>query len=147
MPRVKIELPAHWLFSHDLPVRITDINYGQHLGNDSFLSLIQEARVRWLHQFGWTELKISGTTGLIMVDLAVRFKAEAVFGDTLRIQIGAADWTDLGFDLVYLATNAATGKEVARAQTGMMFFDYATRRLANTPADFRATVARDAEPV
>ena len=140
MSRVKIELSKNWLFEIELPVRITDINYGQHLGNDSFLAMIQEARVRWLHRHGWTELHIAETTGLIMVDVAVRFKNEAVFGDTLKIQIAAADWTEIGFDLVYLATKSATGAEVARAQTGMIFFDYTTRRIAHAPPDFRATV-------
>lgn len=136
MARVKIELPAAWAFSIDIPVRITDINYGNHLGNDSFLSILHEARMRWIHQWGWTELNIE-KTGLIMVDIAVRFKAEAHFGDVLRVQLAPVEWTNLGFDLVYLATNAATGAEVARAQSGMIFFDYTTRRLTSMPAVFK----------
>lgn len=132
-----IALPPTWTFKIDLPVRITDINYGQHLGNDSFLSLLQEARVRWLQRDGWTELTIDGTTGLILVELEVRFKAEAVFGDVLRIELTPREWTSVGFDLVYLATNVATGEEVARARTGMVFFDYAARKLARVPAAVR----------
>ena len=137
--RVKIDLPPRWLFAIDLPVRITDINYGHHLGNDAFLAMLQEARVRWLQQFGWTELQVSGTVGLIMVDIAVRFKAESVFGDVLRVQLAAVEWTDYGFDLVNLATKNG-GTEVARANFGMVFFDYATRRLAPVPAGFRDRV-------
>ena len=136
MARVKIELPSTWAFHIDIPVRITDINYGNHLGNDSFLSILHEARMRWIHQHGWTELNIE-KTGLIMVDMAVRFKSEAVFGDTLRVHLTPVDWTQLGFDLVYLATNAANGAEVARAQSGMIFFDYTTRRLTSMPPVFR----------
>lgn len=136
MARVKIELPSTWAFHIDIPVRITDINYGNHLGNDSFLSILHEARMRWIHQHGWTELNIE-KTGLIMVDMAVRFKSEAVFGDTLRVHLTPVDWTQLGFDLVYLATNATTGAEVARAQSGMIFFDYTTRRLTSMPPVFR----------
>jgi acyl-CoA thioesterase FadM len=136
MARVKIELPSTWAFHIDIPVRITDINYGNHLGNDSFLSILHEARMRWIHQHGWTELNIE-KTGLIMVDMAVRFKSEAVFGDVLRVHLTPVDWTNLGFDLVYLATNATTGAEVARAQSGMIFFDYTTRRLTSMPPVFR----------
>jgi len=139
MARVKIELPAQWSFSIDIPVRITDINYGNHLGNDSFLSILHEARMRWIHQFGWTELNVENT-GLIMVDMAVRFKSESVFGDVLRVQLEPIDWTNLGFDLVYLASNAKTGAEVARAQSGMIFFDYTSRRLTSMPAVFRERV-------
>lgn len=136
MARVKIELPSTWAFHIDIPVRITDINYGNHLGNDSFLSILHEARMRWIHQHGWTELNIE-KTGLIMVDMAVRFKSEAVFGDTLRVHLTPVEWTNLGFDLVYLAINATTGTEVARAQSGMIFFDYTTRRLTSMPPVFR----------
>ncbi len=136
MARVKIDLPATWAFTIDIPVRITDINYGNHLGNDSFLSILHEARMRWIRQFGWTELNIE-KTGLIMVDIAVRFKDEAVFGDTLRIQLTPTAWSDLGFELIYLATNATTGAEFARAQSGMIFFDYAARRMTRMPAVFR----------
>ena len=70
MTRVKIDLPQTWLFSVDLPVRITDINYGNHLGNDALVGLLQEARVRWLNQFGWTEL-IEGAIGLIQIEVTV----------------------------------------------------------------------------
>ena len=139
MSRVKIELPSAWSFSIEIPVRITDINYGNHLGNDSFLSILHEARMRWIHQFGWTELNVE-KTGLIMVDIAVRFKSESVFGDILRVQLAPIEWTNLGFDLVYLATNARTGAEVARAQSGMIFFDYTARRLTSMPAIFREKV-------
>ena len=125
-----------YCYKTSLTVRITDINYGNHLGNDSFLSILHEARMRWIHQHGWTELNIE-KTGLIMVDMAVRFKSEAVFGDTLRVHLTPVDWTQLGFDLVYLATNATTGAEVARAQSGMIFFDYTTRRLTSMPPVFR----------
>lgn len=140
MPSVKIDLPETWVFSIDLPVRITDLNYGNHLGNDSFLSLFQEARVRWLNQFGWTEL-IGDGLGLIMVDVAVRFKAEAHFGDTLRIRLAPIEWTKRGFDLIYLAENAATGTEVARARSGFLFFDYTNKKLAVAPAGFQDKVS------
>lgn len=139
MARIKIDLPGKWLFSLDLPVRITDINYGRHLGNDSMLALIQEARVRWLQQFGWTEM-IAEPVGLTMIDVAVRFKGEAVFGDTLRIQLAPVEWAKLGFELVYLVTKVAGGAEVARAKTGFVFFDYAAHRIAPMPPEFRATV-------
>ena len=48
MPRVIVELPKKFIFSTDIAVRISDINYGGHLGHDSIISLIHEARVRFL---------------------------------------------------------------------------------------------------
>ena len=37
MPRIKLELHEILIYSTEIPVRITDINYGGHLGNDSIL--------------------------------------------------------------------------------------------------------------
>jgi hypothetical protein len=34
MARIKLDLPADFPFAAELRVRITDINYGGHMGND-----------------------------------------------------------------------------------------------------------------
>ncbi len=139
MSRIKIELPPAWLYSVEIPVRITDINYGHHVGNDSVVAILHDARFRWLQQFGWTELKI-GDVGLIMVDLGLRFKAEAGFGDVLRVKLAVSVWNDVGFELVYQVVKVSDGDEVARAESSMVFFDYTKRRLARRPDLFRERV-------
>lgn len=140
MPRQKIELPEHWLFSTELPIRITDLNYGRHVGNDTMLALLQEARVRWLRALGYESELLAEPVGLILVDLAVRFKAELHYGDTVCVRLAISEWSRRGFELVYQATKGTDETEVARATTGFIFFDYAARRLADPPADFRARV-------
>lgn len=138
MPRVKIELPAGWTFRTEIPVRITDVNYGQHVGNDTMLAFLQEARVQWLRSLGYPSELLAAPVGLILVDLAVRMKAEAAYGDRLAVQLAVAEWSKVGFELVYLLTKVAGGEEVARATTGFVFFDYTARKLAPAPAEFRA---------
>ncbi len=137
MPRVKIELPATWTFRTEIPVRITDVNYGQHVGNDTMLAFIQEARVQWLRSLGYPSELLAAPVGLILVDLAVRMKAEAAYGDRLVVQLAVAEWSKVGFELVYLLTKAEGGAEVARATTGFVFFDYTARKLAQAPEGFR----------
>ena len=70
MARIKIVIPANTLAVVNIPVRITDINYGNHLGNDALISIVHEARVQWLKINNYTELQVDGV-GLIMSDLAV----------------------------------------------------------------------------
>jgi len=48
MARSRIDLPDSFPFGIDIPVRITDINYGGHLGNDAVLGLVHEARIAFL---------------------------------------------------------------------------------------------------
>ena len=138
MARVKIDLPATWSFTTEIPVRITDINYGNHVGNDAFLGIFHEARMRWLAQYGWTEL-VFDPVGLIMIDVAVKFKSEAHYGDTLTVSITATEWTKLGFDLIYLAVNAG-GQEVARAQSGFVFFDYQRKKVTPLLPEFKEKI-------
>ena len=134
MARVKIALPAAFLFTTTLPVRITDLNYGAHLGNDALLSLLHEARMQFLASLGEKELNAATQLGFIMADVAVEYKAEAFYGDVLRIEVGVNDLNKYGFDLVYQVKNQA-GKEIARAKTGMLAFDYTIRKLRALPAE------------
>ncbi len=142
MARQKIELPNEWLFATELPIRITDLNYGRHVGNDMMLALLQEARVRWLRALGYESELLAEPVGLILVDLAVRFKAELSYGDTARIRLAVSEWTRRGFELVYAVAKAADESEAARATTGFVFFDYAARKLADAPPEFRERAAR-----
>ena len=135
MTRIKIELPEEFIFSTEIPLRISDINYNDHLGNDAVLSLAQEARLRFLSKYGFTELDIAGT-GIIMVDAAVQYKTEGFYGDILTIDVGVKDITKTGCDIVYLLKNKKTGKEIAIVKTGIVFFDYHKRKVVATPKEF-----------
>ena len=136
MPRIKIDLPTASLAAVQIPVRISDINYGNHVGNDAVVSIIHESRVQWLRGVGLTELDI-GTAGLIMRDLAVEFKAEIFYGDTLTIEIFVGDVSEVAFDLYYRLCNSA-GTMVAKARTGMVCFSYNEKKAVKLPGDFKS---------
>jgi acyl-CoA thioesterase FadM len=137
MARVKIALPTAFRFATTLPVRITDLNYGAHLGNDALLSLLHEARVQFLAALGVQEVDAATQLGFIMADVAVEYKAEAFYGDVLHIEVGTNDLSKYGFDIVYQVKNQA-GREVARAKTGMLTFDYTARKLRPLPPELAA---------
>jgi acyl-CoA thioester hydrolase len=135
MSRTKLELPASMPFATEIPVRITDINYGGHLGNDSLLALLHEARVRFLASHGWTEINIEGAA-IIMVDAVIAYKGEVFYGDTLRVEIGVGNVGRGSCDIYYRVTKTNTGAPVADAKTGISFFNYQTRKIMRTPAGF-----------
>ena len=58
MPRIKLDLPKNFHFTTEIPLRISDINYGGHLGNDSVLSILHESRVRFLMEHGYSEFNV-----------------------------------------------------------------------------------------
>ncbi|ANH82148.1 thioesterase [Niabella ginsenosidivorans] len=134
MARIKIALPKTFRFTCTIPVRVTDINYGGHAGNDSLLGMIQEARVQFLKQFNYTELSFEGI-GLIMADVAMEFKNEAFMGDLLLASVAAGDFQRVGFDLYYRLEKEVEGKKipVVFAKTGMICFDYTLRKSVALP--------------
>jgi len=135
MARLKLDLPTEFRFRTSLTVRVTDLNYGNHLGNDAVLGMIHEARVRWLASMGYSELDVEGV-GIIMADCAIVYKAQGFLGEGLTVAVAAGDFSRIGCDLFYLLTKA-DGTEVARAKTGIVFFDYRTQAARPVPAGFR----------
>ena len=136
MNRIKIELPGQFHFSTTINIRVTDLNYGGHVGNDSFLSLIQEARQQFLLSHGYEELSIAGV-GLIMADVAIEFKKELNYGDAVKISVAADGFDKLGFDLFY-KLEIATGDEIqtaGKAKTGMLCFDYTLKKKTAIPEE------------
>jgi YbgC/YbaW family acyl-CoA thioester hydrolase len=140
MPRIKIDMPTHFAYETDMEVRVTDLNYGNHLGNDRVLAFAHEARARYIQWLGYGELNIEGL-GIIVADCAVVYKSEAFFGDVLRIQIACSDFNKYGFDMLYRISNKATGAEVALAKTGIVCFNYASRKVASLPEAFQAKLS------
>jgi len=140
MARVKLTLPKQFEFSTEMRVRVGDINYGGHLGNDSILALMHEARLRFLKDHGFTEADINGA-GFIMVDSVVVSKSQAFHGEILRIEVTTDDFSKYGCDFFYRITEKETGKEIARAKTGIVFFDYEKKRMVRVPERFRAIMA------
>jgi len=131
MARIKIDLPAVFTFSTQLPVRISDINYGGHLGNDAILSMLHEARLQFLRHYGYSELELAGKS-LIMADVAIEYKGEGFHSDLLTIQVAAHDFNKYGFDIIYQVTNQDK-RLIALAKTGMLCFDYSTRKVVSLP--------------
>jgi acyl-CoA thioester hydrolase len=139
MTRIKIETPANFIYKTEVPIRITDINYGGHLGNDSILSIIHEARVRFLKHLSYSESDVEGV-GIIMIDAAIQYKSEGFYGDQLIIEVAVNDFSGIGCDFVYRITNKTTSKEIAIAKTGIVFFDYEKRKTAGVPSQFKKKI-------
>ena len=135
MARAKIELPEKFLFTTELKIRISDINYGGHLGNDALLALIHEARVQFLQALGFSEQDVDGC-GIIMADAVIVYKSQAYYGETLHIAVTVNDFGKRACDLVYLLSHQPSGKEIARAKTRIAFFDYRKNVTTSIPEKF-----------
>ncbi len=138
MSRIKIDLPANLNFQTSIPVRITDLNYGGHVGNDAILSLIHEARMQFLKNIGYSELEFSGL-GLIMTDAGIEFKNELFYGDIVVASVGCANLSKVSFDIFYKLEKKVNDSSqlVAMAKTGMVCYDYAKKKVSSIPEEAR----------
>jgi acyl-CoA thioester hydrolase len=133
MSRVKVKFPSeNPLFTTTIPVRVGDLNYGNHVGNDSVLSIVHEARMQLLRSQGYDEMNAGGVS-LIMADVMSAYKGESFYGDDLLVKVYAEEITEFSFDLLYHISAVRNGKQadIAHSKTGMVCFDYSTRKITS----------------
>jgi acyl-CoA thioester hydrolase len=136
MARIKIDLPERFSFSTKIPVRIADVNFGGHVGNDSLLSIMQEARTQYFIHYGYSELNIGGI-GTIMSDVAIEYKNELFYGEQIIVSVTAGDFTRAGFDLYYKIEKISGDKltPIVFAKTGIVCFDYIKKKIGSVPEE------------
>src|SRR6185503_2866364 len=137
MARIKIDLPEKFSFTTKIPVRITDINFGGHVGNDTILSLVHETRAQYFNYCGYDELNFAGV-GTIMSDVAIEYKNQIYYGDEITASIAVGEITRVAFDLFYKLEKRSPGDKlipVAFAKTWMVCYDYDQKKVVAIPQE------------
>jgi acyl-CoA thioesterase FadM len=138
MARLNLQFPeSAFVFRTTLTVRITDINAANHLSNDAMISMISEARARFLFDAGISE-PADAQHGIIVTDLATMYRAEAHAREQLLFEIGVMDFNRYGGDIVLRITRPADGTLIAMAKSGFVFFNYVDKKVQPMPDAFRA---------
>ncbi|ODC02504.1 hypothetical protein BFW38_02035 [Terasakiispira papahanaumokuakeensis] len=126
---------------HQLKVRISDLNYGQHLGHDALVSLLHQARVSWWAAHGLAEWDIGGV-GTVIADLAVEYRAEAFWDDCLTIELAVGEVGRKGAEIWHriVKSHPEGEQEIAIARIGMVFFDFQARQAVAVPDVFHQVI-------
>jgi len=123
-------------FTTTYTISISDINYGNHMGNDRFLSLAHEVRLRYLSSLGQSELDFYGTQ-LILSEAHLKFKRQVYHGDELNISVKVTEKKQVSFTISYTVTRlnkeSSDSELVATITTKMACFDYANQTLTKLP--------------
>jgi YbgC/YbaW family acyl-CoA thioester hydrolase len=146
MSRVKINFPEVFHFSTQLTVRISDINYGNHLGHDRMITMLHEARLLFFRSLGYQEWDVEGV-GTIIADLAITYQNEAFYGDVLEFDISVQDISRKSCQLYYqVKLTSGDDQEkrdiVAQAKTAVVFFDFDLRKSVEIPPEFTERVVQ-----
>lgn len=116
-----------------LRVRVSDLNYGAHVGYQHFLSYFQEARIAYLKKCGYSELDIEGT-GMIVGEANCRYKKELLLNDVLEVGCRIGELKSKRFTFQYRIERA--GIACAEGSTRNLCFDYEARKVVPLPEAF-----------
>lgn len=137
MARVTLQYPdALFTFSVVLPVRLSDVNAANHLGNDKMATMISEARDAFFVAHGLRE-GMDNALNTVVTDQVIVYRAESRPRDRLRFDIGLTDLNKYGADVIYRVTRESDALRIADAKTGFVFFESKPGRIALMPDWFR----------
>ena len=138
---------SNWITLRDIArieVRVGDINYGGHMGNDKALLVFHDARLAFLESLGFSEKNIGGP-GIIMHDAHVTFRKEVFLHDVLTVDVGIEEVTFTSFIMNYTVKRESDGAVVFLGSTGIVAFDYEARRVVKVPDAFLTKISVDSE--
>ncbi|TWI53037.1 acyl-CoA thioesterase FadM [Pseudomonas duriflava] len=139
MARIELNLPSdQFYFTTYQTVRSTDINAGGHLSNESMISMISEARTRFMFYYGIRDGSEDGI-GTMVTDLATVYLAEAFARDKLQFDIGVMDFNKYGGDMIFRITRPDTDTLIALAKCGFVFYNYREKHIEPMPKPFHRT--------
>jgi len=120
-------------FAGTYTIRVGDINYGGHMGNDKALLLFHDARLHFLGQYGFSESDIGGP-GLIMSEAHVFFKKEVFREDEIKVFIHIEELHNISLVMYYSVMRDDI--EVMHGSTKLVVFDYEKKKVAKVPDTF-----------
>jgi YbgC/YbaW family acyl-CoA thioester hydrolase len=120
-----------------LKVRMDDVNYGKHVGHQTYFSFFQEARIAYLAQFGFSELDISGY-GMIIAEANCTYKNQLYYGDDITVGCGISV---LGPKMFAMDYRISKGDQIcALGYTKSLCFDYGSKKVTKLPLEFATAV-------
>jgi 4-hydroxybenzoyl-CoA thioesterase len=137
MARVQVQLPERFSFSVEMPLLGIHINFGGHLDNALMLTLVSEARLRFIESIGYTWEDVAGVS-IIIADAEIEYKSEGFYGDLVRVELAYDQFHDKGFDMLWRISNVKTGAEIARGKQGTLTFDRTAKRVVAIPEELRS---------
>ncbi len=119
-------------FQINIPVRISDINYGGHLGHAELIKISHQARLKMLASYSLNEMNIDGA-GVIVKKLEVLYQGEAFFDEMLQIYIRISEIgkTSCQFEYKIFKND---DKPVAQVNETIVFMNYEKRCPVRVPS-------------
>ena len=119
-----------------LEVKIGDISYGNHMGNDKALLFFQDARIKFFQSLGFEELNIGNDTGIVVSEAHAYYFKEVFLYDMLDATVSVDNIDKISFVLNYEFVRQSDKKLVIKGSTKIIAFDYTIKKVARIPDEF-----------
>jgi acyl-CoA thioester hydrolase len=137
MARIQFELPEHFAFRTDIPLRPVHINHAGHLDNAQLVVLVSEARTRFYKSLGYQDIDVQGAVALVG-DQLIQYVSEGMPGEVLRVEFQPQEFNRYGFDLAFRVSEVQARREIARGKIGVVFVGRSSGKVTEVPAVFLA---------
>lgn len=113
-------------YTDTIKIRISDINYGNHLGHTQLINLLHEIRLQFLKKNGLNEHDIDGNA-LVMRDLNVKYINQAFWDNEIEINMQLQN-AGIKIIFTYDVNNLTLNNKTAEIITVMLLVDKKTFR-------------------
>ena len=123
------------IFSTNISIQVNHLNYGNHLGHDALLSVLQEARLRWLKTIDplSSEINIANDVGLLVKEVNLSYHSPGHHGDILDITFHLEKLKRTAFSLHHEVFNQTTDFLLGNGTIVFVCFDYKAKGIAAIP--------------
>ena len=136
MARLEISDPAPVIFSSKIEVCESYINAGNHVGNESYVILLNKTAEQFFENRGVHQYTVNKQV-LLNTEFSVQLKSEAKLGGVLNVELGVDNFHRCGCDFIYRVNDSAKGELIARARFSFLTFDYQAGKLSDADAGFK----------
>ena len=123
------DIPSRWFAETETRVQFYDLDPMEVVWHGHYVNYLEIARSVLLDSidYNYAQMKASGYLWPV-IDLRVRYIASATFGQRLKLRADIVEWENR-LKILYLITDAATGRRLARASTTQVAVEIATREM------------------
>lgn len=135
MTRLELNIPEKILFETEFQIKLEDINFAKHMGNERILVHANTVRTAFYKHLDLLEGDWDNGHGTIVANHCIKYISEGFLDDRIVCKVGISELTSCSFDMVMYFVKA-NGKPLAIIRTGVVYFDYNERRIREIPKNY-----------
>ncbi len=127
-------------FYQPIVVRYGDLDPQGHVNNATYLTYLEHARTGYLQALGLWDGKSFFDIGIIIAEIRITYKAPILLGQDIRVGVRVPRLGNKSFVMEYSVENAATGEQVAVAESVLVAYDYQRETTVPIPEAWRQVI-------